>query len=382
MMKLRRTLMVSRKLFWSLKHDRRSLALIIIAPIMAMFIFGLAFSGEVEDVEVIIVNKDLGAGMPNNNTIKFSEIVIDNIDPDKLIIRYEDDISDAVDQVEEGDANSVIIFPENFTRDLVAFSQGEMYSNISSIEIRSDQSQVTVSQEVVTEVMEAMRETTSQQGFKNPVSVDSSDPIYGKGAQFLDMFVPGIMGFVVFLLTTILTLISFVGEKTRGTLQRLLASSVTETEIVVGYAISFSIIGMVQVGILMVLAILVFGIMVEGNPLLAFLIASILAVVSVCLGILLSSLARRESQAIQFFPLIVLPGFLLSGVFWPIEAMPVWLRPVSYIVPVTYAVDGLRSVLLRGWGVLDIWMDLAMLMLFAVAFLFLAILTLRKTSRG
>ncbi len=382
MMKLRRTLMVSKKLFWSLKHDRRSLALIIIAPIMAMFIFGLAFSGEVEDVEVIIVNKDLGAGMPNNNTIKFSEIVIDNIDPDKLIIRYEDDISDAVDQVEEGDANSVIIFPENFTSDLVAYSQGEMYSNASSIRVRSDQSQVTVSQEVVSELMKAMRETTSRQGFNNPVSVDSSDPIYGKGARFLDMFVPGIMGFVVFLLTTILTLISFVGEKTRGTLQRLLASSVTETEIVVGYAISFSIIGMVQVGILMILAILVFGIMVEGNPLLAFLIASILAVVSVCLGILLSSLAKRESQAIQFFPLIVLPGFLLSGVFWPIEAMPVWLRPVSYVVPVTYAVDGLRSVLLRGWGVLDIWVDLAMLLLFAVAFLFLAIFTLRKTSRG
>lgn len=381
-MKLRRTLMVSKKLFWSLKHDRRSLALIIIAPIMAMFIFGLAFSGEVEDVEVIIVNKDIGADMSPNTTIKFSEIVIENIDPDKLIISYESDIADAVDKVEEGDANSVIIFPENFTKDLVAFSQGDMHSNVSSIRVRSDQSQVTVSQEVVSELMEAMGETTSQQGFNNPVSVDSSDPIYGKGAQFLDMFVPGIMGFVVFLLTTILTLISFVGEKTRGTLQRLLASSVTETEIVVGYAISFSIIGMVQVGILMALAILVFGIMVEGNPLLAFLIASILAVVSVCLGILLSSLAKRESQAIQFFPLIVLPGFLLSGVFWPIEAMPVWLRPVSYVVPVTYAVDGLRSVLLRGWGVLDIWVDLAMLLLFAVAFLFLAILTLRKTSRG
>ena len=381
-MKLRRTLMVSKKLFWSLKHDRRSLALIIIAPIMAMFIFGLAFSGEVEDVEVIIVNKDIGADMSPNTTIKFSEIVIENIDPDKLIISYESDIADAVDKVEEGDANSVIIFPENFTSDLVAYSKGGMYSNVSSIRVRSDQSQVTVSQEVVSELMEAMRETTFQQGFNNPVSVDSSDPIYGKGARFLDMFVPGIMGFVVFLLTTILTLISFVGEKTRGTLQRLLASSVTETEIVVGYAISFSIIGMVQVGILMALAILVFGIMVEGNPLLAFLIASILAVVSVCLGILLSSLAKRESQAIQFFPLIVLPGFLLSGVFWPIEAMPVWLRPVSYVVPVTYAVDGLRSVLLRGWGVLDIWVDLAMLLLFAVAFLFLAILTLRKTSRG
>lgn len=381
-MKLRRTLIVSRKLFWSLKHDRRSLALIIIAPIMAMFIFGMAFSGEVEDVDVIIVNLDQGGNLPGSNvTVTLSDMVVENIDKDKLMIKQSTDMDYAVKEVEKGNANSVIIFPENFTIDLLSFSKGEMTGQTSSIIVRSDQSQVTISQEVISEVMDAMAKTTESNGFQNPVKVDTSDPIYGKGARFLDMFVPGIMGFVVFLLTTILTLISFVGERTRGTLQRLLASSVTEGEIVVGYAISFSIIGMVQVGILMVLAILVFGIMVEGNPLLAFLIASILAVVSVCLGILLSSLAKRESQAIQFFPLIVLPGFLLSGVFWPIEAMPSWLRPVSYFVPVTYAVDGLRSVLLRGWGVFDIWFDLMMLVLFAVGFLFLAVLTLKMTSR-
>ncbi|HHD16100.1 MAG TPA: ABC transporter permease, partial [Euryarchaeota archaeon] len=156
--------------------------------------------------------------------------------------------------------------------------------------------------------------------------------------------------------------------------------SVTEGEVIFGYTVSFSIIGMIQVGILMTIAILAFGIIVEGNILLAFLIASLLAVVSVSLGILLSSLAKREAQAIQFYPLIVLPGFLLSGVFWPIEAMPYWLRPVSYMVPVTYAVNGLRSVLLRGWGITDIWVELAMLLAFAIVFQFLAVITLRKTS--
>lgn len=381
-MKLRRTLMISKKLFWSLKHDKRSLALIIFAPIMAMFIFGLAFSGEVEDVDVIIVNEDTGGQLgPMNATIRFSELVIGNMDEDTINVRYSDDIDDAIEEVEDGDANSVIIFPENFTSNLLRFKETGQSDGETAISIRSDQSQVTVSQEVITAVMEAIKRTNEENGFENPATIDTSDPIYGKGATFLDMFVPGIMGFVVFLLTTILTLISFVGERTRGTLQRLLASSVTEGEIVIGYAISFGIIGMVQVGILMVLAITVFGIMVEGNPLIAFLIASILAVVSVSLGILLSSLARREAQAIQFLPLIILPGFLLSGVFWPIEAMPSWLRPVSYFIPVTYAVNGLRSVLLRGWGVFDIWFEIVMLLVFMVGFLCLAILTLKKMAR-
>ncbi len=382
-MNMRRTLMISKKLFWSLKHDRRSVALIIIAPIMSMLIFGLAFSGDVENVNVIIVNYDQGGNVPGmNTTISLSERVIDNIDEDTLVLSYGDDIDEAVKKVEDGSANSVIIFPENFTRNLLSFAQGSPVDEAETIEIRSDQSQVTLSQEVMATVLEALIETTESSGFSNPLKIDTSDPIYGEGAEFLDMFVPGIMGFIVFLLTTILTLISFVGEKTGGTLHRLLASSVTEGEIVVGYAISFSIIGMAQVGILMGIAILVFDIMVVGNPLLAFLIASILAVVSVSLGILLSSLAKRESQAIQFYPLIVLPGFLLSGVFWPIEAMPLWLRPVSYFIPVTYAVNGLRAVLLRGWGVLDIWFELMMLIIFAIVFLLLAILSLRRTSKA
>ena len=380
-MRFRNVMLVSGKLFWSLKHDRRTMALILVAPVMAMLIFGLAFSGEVKDVNVIIINNDRGASIPGKNvTLMLSEQVISAIDSEVLKIERGDDLDAALEKVRSGNANSVIIFPANFSRDLMAFSQGEMTNATENIIIRSDQSQVTVSQEVVSQVMGALSRTTEEAGFSNPIHIDASDPVYGKGATFLDMFVPGIMGFVVFLLTTILTLISFVGERTRGTLQRLLANSVTEGEVIFGYTVSFSIIGMIQVGILMTIAILAFGIIVEGNILLAFLIASLLAVVSVSLGILLSSLAKREAQAIQFYPLIVLPGFLLSGVFWPIEAMPYWLRPVSYMVPVTYAVNGLRSVLLRGWGITDIWVELAMLLAFAIVFQFLAVITLRKTS--
>jgi ABC-2 type transport system permease protein len=102
-----------------------------------------------------------------------------------------------------------------------------------------------------------------------------------------------------------------------------------------------------------------------------------LAVVSQALGILLSSLAKREGQAVQFIPFIILPVFLLSGVFWPIEAIPAWLRPISYLVPPTYAVDACRSVLLKGWGVDKIWPDILVLVLFAVLFLTLATWSLK-----
>lgn len=382
-MKVRRALMVTKKLFWSLRHDKRSLGLILFAPIMAMFVFGIAFSGEIKDVKVSVLDEDDGLFIPEFNvTVVLSKDVIGNIDRNKLDLTFVDNEEKGIELVKDGSHNSFVHFPRNFTRSLLLplLGQGPAVEGGKLI-IRSDQGQVNIATEVQKALMDALSGAIEEKGYSSPVSVDTRDPVYGKGAEFIDMFVPGIMGFVVFILTTLLTLISFVGERTKGTLDRLLASSVTEGEIVAGYAVAFSIIGMVQVAVLLTLAILVFDIIVVGNPLIAFLMASLLAVVSVSLGILLSSLAQRESQAVQFFPFLVLPAFLLSGVFWPIQAIPEWLRPFSYIVPVTYAVEGLRSVLLRGWGITDIWQDLLMLVVFAVVFLTGAVLTLKMRRR-
>jgi ABC-2 type transport system permease protein len=375
-----KALLVTRRIFWSLRHDPRTIGLMCFAPILAMCIFGIAFSGNIENVKVIVIDNDQGAKIPGSNvSVVISKLIIDNIDGKKLKVHLMTDEDDAIALIKDGKYNSLIIFPEDFSRSIVNASMGGGTQAV--LKIRSDQSQVNVATEIVRAVTDAMLKTLKDRGMQTPVTVDVSEPIYGKGARFIDMFVPGIMGFVVFLLTTILTLISFVGERTRGTLTRLFANGLTEGEIVLGYAIAFSIVGMVQVGILLTVAILLFDIMVVGNPLIAFLIASLLAVVSVSLGILLSSLAHRESQAIQFFPLIILPVFLLSGVFWPREAMPLWLRPLSFFIPVTYAVDALRSVLIRGWGIMDIWVQILALIGFAAIFLTGAVYML-KFLRG
>jgi ABC-2 type transport system permease protein len=375
-----KALLVTRRIFWSLRHDPRTIGLMCFAPILAMCIFGIAFSGNIENVKVIIVDHDQGVEIPGTNvTVVISKLIINNIDDTKLNVHYMDDEEEAISLVKDGKYNSVIVFPANFSSAIVnaSLSGGPQ----ARIIIMSDQSQVNVATEIVRTITEAMLQTLKDRGLRTPVTIDITNPVYGRHARFIDMFVPGIMGFVVFLLTTILTLISFVGERTRGTLTRLFANGLTEGEIVLGYAIAFSIVGMVQVGILLAVAILLFNIMVVGNPLIAFLIASLLAVVSVSLGILLSSLAHRESQAIQFFPLIILPVFLLSGVFWPREAMPLWLRPLSFLIPVTYAVDALRSVLIRGWGIMDIWVQILALIAFAAIFLTGAVYML-KFLRG
>jgi len=373
-MNIHRALAITRRIFRGLRHDRRTVALMFLAPIVAMCVFGLAFSGDVEDVKVVVVNLD-------NATLSVSQAIIANFDGDVLKIEYVAEVEEGVRRVEDGDAYAVIIFPERFTESLFMKRQNPSYQGDTTIRVREDRSNVNVANAITKSVSEAVLKTAQEAGQDLPMKVDAEDAIYGKGAKFMDFFVPGIMAFVVFLLTTLLTLISFVGERTSGNLERLQSTPLRESELVVGYAIAFSIIGMLQTIVLLVIGVVAFDIMIEGNIVLAFAVIALLALVSLSLGILLSSLAKREAQAIQFFPLIILPTFLLAGIFWPVEAIPQWLRPLSYAIPPSYAVDATRSVMLRGWGISGIWGDIVALCGFAAAFLAVAILSLKRGRR-
>ncbi len=367
-MKFSRAFAITKRIFKGLRHDRRTVALIVIAPLLMMFIFGIAFSGDVTDVGVVVVNLDEGP---------LAEGIISNLDEDTLAIRYIESEKDAVEEVENGEAWAAIVFPQDFTTNVMAKLEGGSAAGDAPISVRADDSNVNVASAIKKAVSDAVTTTMSQLGREMPITIDDS-PVYGKGAEFIDFFVPGIMAFAVFILTTLLTLLSFVGERTSGTLERLRASPMRESEIVVGYALAFGIIGMLQASLLLIVATLVFKITIVGNPFLAYIIVALLAVVSVNLGILLSSAAKREAQAVQFIPFIILPTFLLAGIFWPVEAIPSFLRPLSYLIPPTYAVEAMRSVMLRGWGLEDIWLQIVVLLAFALVFLAVSVRSLQR----
>lgn len=376
-MKFYRIMAVSRRVFRDVANDKRSLAMLFLAPIFAMCIFGVAFSGDVEGVNVIVVNQDQGFTTAPGSTTYLSEKIISHMDTKVLNIQNMSNLDDARQKVIDGQASAVIIFPENFSKNAIMKTRNPSYPDSAEIIIQGDDSITNTKNAILKTVNEALSDTLTAEGI-NPALKVTSDPIYGKDAEFIDFFVPGILAFVVYLLTTILTLIIFVGEKSNGTLERVLASPVTEGEVVMGYAITFGTFGIIQVALLFSIAVLVFNIMVVGNVLLAFLAVAILAVACQALGILLSSLAKRPEQAIQFFPFVILPAFLLSGVFWPIQAIPEWLRPFSYLIPPTYAVEACRAVMLKGWGLDRIWFDLVILVIFALVFMLLATYTLRR----
>ena len=382
-MNARRTLAVSRRVLRGLRHDRRSMGLILVAPIMAMFVFGIAFSGEVSDVPVALVNLDTPVTLQNGTQVSLGDSIVAHLDRDLMRLSElepaEGAAQEAVHMVERGQARAAIIIPRDFSRDALLSISNSSYRGNTTVLLRLDRSNVNVAADIQGAALQALRLSVEDLGRPPPVSMDASDPIYGKDAKFADFFIPGIMTFAVFLLTNLLTITGFVQERLSGTLDRLGASPLTEGEMIAGYALAYSGVAMVQAAILILVALAVFGITIVGSVVLAFSIVALLAVASQALGILLSAGARTEAQAIQFLPFLIFPVFLLSGIFWPVEAIPDFLRPFSWAVPTTYAVEALRSVMIRGWGLDQVGPYIGALALFAVAFLFLARYSLRRT---
>ncbi|MCX6651327.1 MAG: ABC transporter permease [Methanomassiliicoccales archaeon] len=382
-MNAKRMLAVTRKVLRSLKHDRRTVGFLVLMPIFMIAIFGFTFGGEVKGVEVYVVNLDEGVGNASYANLIVAHLQQDETLKIKEIVTSSSGVADPVtygrEKVESGDAWACIVFPADFTMDIATYSPGNTsIVDAASITLLLDGSNTNIVQSVTSSVQSSMSAVLFEDlGFTQPVMV-VPDMVYGDGMEFIDTFAPGVISLAVMMVTFMLSIISFIHERTTGTLARLLSTPVTEGEVVLGYALAFGLIGLVQSMMVLATALLLFNVQVEGSLLLVLLTILLLGVGMQGLGFLLSANARTEFQAIQFIPLILFPSILLSGVFWPIQAVPELLRPISYFLPLTYAVDGARSVMVRGWGLGEIWPDLAILALFAVAMLALSVLLMKR----
>lgn len=368
---------VTKRIFRDLVNDKRTLVVIFVTPIVTMTLYGVAIGNYVSDVPVVVVNKDEGyIHSPSNVTDNISNKIIANLNTTLLKVQYADNVSDAVDRVKRGEASAVIIFPKELSRNVYTWS-GNQSSEGNTIKVMVDSSSVVVSDAVIYAVNNALLKTVQDAVKKVPINIAPGDPIYGEKIKPINLSFPGMITFSIFILITTLTTISVVEERASGTLSRILASPLKETELILGYAIPFSSIGILQAVLLLIVGILAFNITIVGSVIAVFVVASLLAIVSVSLGILLSSTARRLIHITVATPFIFLIVFLLSGIYFPLQQTPPPLRPLSYILPPTYAVDALRSVILKGGGLDMIWNDILALCAFAMIFLALAAWSLK-----
>ena len=202
---------------------------------------------------------------------------------------------------------------------------------------------------------------------------------FGDQQGVLDRIAPGLIAVFVLFFTFVLTGVSFLRERAQGTLERLLTTPVGRADILVGYTTGFFVLAMVQSVIVVTFTLLVLQVNYQGSIWQIWTVLVPLVVVGVSLGVFISTFARNEFQVVQFIPLLLAPQIFLSGVIAEVDKMPAVLEVLAYLLPLTYAVDGLQDIMLRGDSLGSLGLELGVLALYVVALLTAATVAVRRS---
>jgi ABC-2 type transport system permease protein len=198
--------------------------------------------------------------------------------------------------------------------------------------------------------------------------------------MMLDNAAPGILAALILFFGFIITGISFLRERTLGTLERLLVSPLSRMDIVAGYLLGLLLFALIQTLIMFFYMVYALDINYRGDLWQILIFQVLIGINAVSMGTFFSAFARNEFQMIQFIPLIIVPQIFLSGLFIPIAQLPVVLEWIAKFLPLTYGVEGIKALMQQGQGLVNIGSDIGILAAFAVGFLLLASLTLRKSA--
>jgi ABC-2 type transport system permease protein len=385
-MSARRVVALLRRLVQELHRDRRSMALLFVAPVVLTGLMAFVLRGQqVAPVSAVVVNQGGSGGGVIVGALEGA------LRSDGGTVTEAPDRAAAEAALRDGTASVAIIVPADFVARLTQGAEPTLTVITPGLEPTADSQQViSLQRAIATAVTRALPDAG--------VHLPRLDPqtLYGSpDSDVVDHLAPVFLGFFAYFFVYILTGISFLRERIGGTLERLLATPVSRGEIVLGYSLGFGLFATIQVLVLLGWTLLDLqvpavgpgpafavglAVPVAGSPLLAFLVVMLLALGAVSLGILLSTFARTELQVVQFIPLVIVPQALLSGVLFPVNSMPDILQAIARLLPLTYATDGLRQVVIRGadlgYGALQV--DLLVLAGFVAVFAVLASATIRR----
>lgn len=355
-----RTIAIAKKVIKELLRDKRTLALMFIAPVFIMWLMNLMFSASTT-VNVKLATQDLPTGL----VTKMDEL--DHVD----VETYQ-----GLDQAKEALANekvdAVISYKDGEYQVDYANTDASKTSMIRQVLRTSIASEGT--DQLVSRVKQALPQLDSDA--KTPEITESYQ--YGdENTSFFTSMIPVLIGFVVFFFVFLISGMALLKERTSGTLERLLATPVKRSEIVYGYMLSYGIIAIFQTAVVVLAAIWLLDVEVVGSILNVIIVNVVLALVALAFGILLSTLAKSEFQMMQFIPLVIMPQLFFSGII-PLSSMGEWALTVGKFLPLTYSGDAISQIILYGHNLGDILSNLGVLMIFLIILTILNIVGLRR----
>jgi ABC-2 type transport system permease protein len=363
-----RTKAIAKKETKQLSRDVRMLAVIFLFPVFLLIMFGYAINFDVHHIKIAVYDLDKSSTSRDFiNSLQSSDYfdLVGYLDSDHQIKKY----------LDEKLAQCVIVIPENLSREVNSNRVGKIQFLIDGV----DGNTATITMNYVN-IATINYSSKLQNDFLARKGMQSFIPIqleprfwYNPELNSTRFLLPGLIGMILIIVAVVTIALSIVREKERGTIEQINVSPLSSIELMIGKTVPYIVIALINATMILLAGYILFGIVIKGSffwltvSILVFLFASL------CLGLLVSTIAESQQVAFQIGTIVsMIPSLLLSGFIFPIDSMPVAIQIITNVTPAKFFIVCLRSILLKGEGIAVFWDQLLYMVLFSLIILAIA----------
>jgi len=358
-----------RKEFIQMRRDRLTFAMMVGIPVMQLLVFGYAIQTDVRNLPTVVLDqsrtpesRDIVQAFQNTGNFRMVAWVDGWPALDRALAR--------------GDAQAAIVVPYEYPRELARGRTATLQVIVDASDPLASQSAIAAAGAVA--MVRSLTILSRTEGGATPLDARVR-PRYNPGLRSPNYIVPGLVGVILTMTMVIITAMAIVRERERGTLEQLIVTPITKTELMLGKIAPYVGVGLLQMTAVLILGRYVFDVPITGNIVLLYAVSLIFIVASLAFGLFISTLVRTQQQAIQASFGFMLPNILLSGFMFPRQAMPEIAQWLGLFVPLTYFLKVVRGILLKGVGLEALWEEVLILVAFAVVLIVASVRRFRKT---
>ncbi len=362
------------KEFIQMRRDRLTFGLMIGIPIFQLLMFGFAINTDVKHLPTAVFDQSYSA---ESRDLLESFSASGYFDLDFPVKSFQE-LNALIDK---GQAKVGIVLPPNFADEVRGGRSASVQVIVDASDSMAASSAISTamtigqlrSQSIMIKRLEAVGGRIS--GLPYDIRIR---PWYNPDFVTAFYMVPGIMGMILTMTMVMITSMAIVREREHGTLEQLIVTPMKSWELMLGKIIPYVFVGLVQAGVALMVGILVFDLPIRGNLIELFLYTLLFIVASLSLGILISNFSRTQMQAMQLSFFIFLPSVLLSGFMFPREAMPEIFFQLGRVLPLTFYLQIMRGIVLKGVGIAALWPQVLALVIYTSIVLSLSVAKFRK----
>ncbi len=357
------------KEFIQMRRDRLTFVFVTVVPAMQLLLFGYAIQTDVRHQPMMVLDESrtvesraLTSAIVNTGTFDYAGVVQSRGEI-QLAIRT-------------GRAKAVLVIPPDYERLIKRGETARAQFIVDAADPTSSQAAMSGAQ--LAAAMRAQEILAERGRLRLPLEM-TVRPWYNPAGRSAVFIVPGIVGVLLTVTMTIITSGAIVRERERGTLEQLIVTPIGKTSLMMGKLVPFVLVGYLQMTVVLLLAWAIFDVPLVGSIPLLYALSSTFIAASLGVGLLVSTVARNQAQAMQMSFFFMLPNILLSGYMFPREAMPDLARWIGLALPLTYFLKVLRGILLKGSGLAELWREVATLAFMATLLVAVSVRRFHKT---